>query len=157
MPGSIEIPLRDTDEVIELDFDQLPEGEEVLGILRQEQAQLHLWVNLALEYYRQGKVEDFVRLLEAGRTEARLDYRDFEQDQMTCLDTLAAYYVHKASREKNKDRKHELFTKATLLYTTADKIIMYTQVCLGEASLEDNLSSSTLVCEPPMRAVLRTD
>ncbi|KAH7966563.1 hypothetical protein HPB49_017742 [Dermacentor silvarum] len=127
MPGSIEIPLRDTDEVIELDVDQLPEGEEVLGILRQEQAQLHLWVNLALEYYRQGKVDDFVRLLEAGRTEARLDYRDFEQDQMTCLDTLAAYYVQKASKEKNKDRKHELFTKATLLYTTADKIIMYTQ------------------------------
>ncbi|EEC04797.1 tpr repeat nuclear phosphoprotein, putative [Ixodes scapularis] len=127
MPGSIEIPLRDTDEVIELDFDQLPDGDEVLGILRQEQAQLHLWVSLALEYYRQGKVEDFVRLLEAGRTEARLDYGDFEQDQMTCLDTLAAYYVHKASREKSKDRKHELFTKATLLYTTADKIIMYTQ------------------------------
>uniref|UniRef100_A0A2R5LJB8 Putative rna polymerase-associated protein ctr9 n=1 Tax=Ornithodoros turicata TaxID=34597 RepID=A0A2R5LJB8_9ACAR len=127
MPGSIEIPLRDTDEVIELDFDQLPDGEEVLGILRQEQAQLHIWVNLALEYYRQGKVEDFVRILEVSRTDARVDYRDFEQDQMTCLDTLAAYFVQKASKEKNKDKKMELFTKATFLYTTADKIIMYTQ------------------------------
>ncbi|XP_052800523.1 RNA polymerase-associated protein CTR9 homolog isoform X2 [Mya arenaria] len=46
---------------------------------------------------------------------------------MKALDTLAAYYVQKAHREKNKDRKRELFTQATLLYTTADKIIMYDQ------------------------------
>ena len=47
---------------------------------------------------------------------------------MKSLDTLAAYYVQKAHREKNKDLKRELFTQATLLYTTADKIIMYDQV-----------------------------
>lgn len=50
--GSIEIPLRDTDEVIELDLSQLPDGEETLTILKQEKAQLHIWVNLALGYYR---------------------------------------------------------------------------------------------------------
>ncbi|XP_076339000.1 RNA polymerase-associated protein Ctr9 [Tachypleus tridentatus] len=127
MAGSVEIPLRDTDEVIELDLDQLPEGDEVLGILRQEQAQLHLWVTLALEYYRQGKVEDFIKLLDISRSDANLDYRDFEHDQMKALDTLAAFYVQQANKEKNKDKKRELFTKATLLYTTADKIIMYDQ------------------------------
>ncbi|PSN41501.1 RNA polymerase-associated protein CTR9 [Blattella germanica] len=127
MAGSIEIPLRDTDEVIELDYDQLPDGLEVLSILRHEHAQLHLWVTLALEYYKQGKIEDFIRLLEASRGEANNDYRDFEKDQMRALDMLAAYYVQEANREKNKDKKRELFTKATLLYTTADKIIMYDQ------------------------------
>eukprot|EP00069_Balaena_mysticetus_P014856 bmy_22392T0 len=45
--GSIEIPLRDTDEVIELDFDQLPEGDEVISILKQEHTQLHIWIALA--------------------------------------------------------------------------------------------------------------
>ncbi|XP_067654573.1 RNA polymerase-associated protein CTR9 homolog isoform X2 [Haliotis asinina] len=125
--GSIEIPLRDTDEVIELDLDQLPEGDEVLSILRQEMAPLHLWVTLALEYYKQTYVEDFVKILEASRTDASLDYHNFERDQMRALDTLAAYYVQMAHREKNKDDKRELFTKATLLYTTADKIIMYDQ------------------------------
>lgn len=35
-------------QVIELGLDQLPEGDEVLGILRQEHAQLHIWVNLAV-------------------------------------------------------------------------------------------------------------
>lgn len=47
---------------------------------------------------------------------------------MTCLDTLAAYYVQQARKEKNKDAKKELITQATLLYTMADKIIMYDQV-----------------------------
>ncbi|RZF42744.1 hypothetical protein LSTR_LSTR007721 [Laodelphax striatellus] len=128
MANSIEIPLRDTtDEVIELYFDQLPEGDEVLGILRQENAQLHIWVNLALEYYKQGKINDFIKILEFSRIDANIDYRDFEKDQMRALDMLAAYYVQMANREKNKDKKKDLFLKANDLYTTADKIIMYDQ------------------------------
>lgn len=83
---------------------------------------------LQLEYYKQGKTEDFVKLLEAARIDGNLDYRDHEKDQMTCLDTLAAYYVQQARKEKNKDNKKELITQATLLYTMADKIIMYDQV-----------------------------
>lgn len=37
-------------QVIELQFDQLPEGDEVLSILRQENAQLHIWITLAVRY-----------------------------------------------------------------------------------------------------------
>lgn len=81
-----------------------------------------------LEYYKQYKIEDFIKILEASRIDANVDYRDYEKDQMRALDMLAAYYVQEANREKSKDRKRELFTKATLLYTTADKIIMYDQV-----------------------------
>jgi len=114
--------------VIELSFDQLPDGEEVLSILRQEHASLNLWVKLAEEYYRQGKSDEFVQILESARTEANSSYRDNEKDQMRALDMLAAFYVQVANKEKNKDKKRELFTKATLLYTTADKIIMYDQV-----------------------------
>ncbi|KAK0070685.1 hypothetical protein PV325_000194, partial [Microctonus aethiopoides] len=113
--------------VIELYLDQLPDGDEVLGILRQEHAQLHIWVNLALEYYKQRKIEDFIKILESSRIYANVNYRDYEKDQMRALDMLAAYYVQEANREKNKDKKRDLFTKATLLYTTADKIIMYDQ------------------------------
>ncbi|KAF7992065.1 hypothetical protein HCN44_001390 [Aphidius gifuensis] len=127
MAGSIEIPLRDTDEVIELYLEQLPEGDEVLSILRSEHAQLNIWVNLALEYYKQNKIEDFIKILESSRLDANIEYRDYEKDQMRALDMLAAYYVQEANREKNKDKKRDLFTKATLLYTTADKIIMYDQ------------------------------
>ncbi|VEN35073.1 unnamed protein product [Callosobruchus maculatus] len=126
MANVIEIPLN-TDEVIELYSDQLPDGDEVLGILRQEKSQLSVWVNLALEYYKQGKIDDFIKILESSRNEANVNYRDYEKDQMRALDMLAAYYVQKANKEKGKDKRRELFTKATLLYTTADKIIMYDQ------------------------------
>lgn len=81
-----------------------------------------------LEYYKQNKITDFLNILEASRKDANINYRDYEKDQMRALDMLAAYYVQKANHEKNKDAKRELFTKATLLYTTADKIIMYDQV-----------------------------
>ncbi|XP_074121882.1 RNA polymerase-associated protein CTR9 homolog [Sminthopsis crassicaudata] len=133
--GSIEIPLWNTDEVIEIDFHQLPEGDEVISILKQEHAQLHIWIALAQEYYKQGKTEDFVKLLEAARIDGNLNYEDHKKDQMTCLDTLAAYYVQQARKEKNKDNRKELITQATLLYTMADKIIMYDQNhLLGRAS-----------------------
>ncbi|MPC11630.1 RNA polymerase-associated protein CTR9 [Portunus trituberculatus] len=127
MSGCIEIPLRDSDEVIELDLSQLPEGEEVLGILTNEKVPLNYWVDLAVEYYKQKKEDDFVRILEASRTDANSIYRDSEKDQMRSFDTLAAYYVQKANKEKDKTVKKDLFQKATYLYTTADKIIMYDQ------------------------------
>ncbi|KYM99351.1 RNA polymerase-associated protein CTR9 like protein [Cyphomyrmex costatus] len=125
MAGSIEIPLRYTDEVIELHLDQLPDGDEVLEVLREEHAQLNIWVNLALEYYNQQKIDDFIKILESSRIDANIDYRDYEKDQMRALSMLAAYYVQEANKEKNKDKKSDLFTKAKLLYTTADKMFVY--------------------------------
>ncbi|GFU22362.1 RNA polymerase-associated protein CTR9 homolog [Nephila pilipes] len=125
MSNSIEIPLRDSDEVIDLKLEQLPDGEILLDILRKEQVALNIWVQVALEYYRQGKHQDFVKILDVSRTEANIDYSNMERDQMAALDKLSAYYVQQASKEKDRERKRELFTKATLLYTTADKIIMY--------------------------------
>jgi len=124
---SIEIPLRETDEVIELDLTLLPDVTEVLGILTQENTILQIWITLALEYYKQGKVEDFEKLLEKARGDANLNYKEHEKDQMICLDTLAAFYVQTARDEKNKERRTDLFMKATQLYTMADKIIMYDQ------------------------------
>jgi RNA polymerase-associated protein CTR9 len=78
-----------------------------------------------LAYYKQNKEEDFVQLLDRSRTDASLQYQEYEKDQMQALDTLAAYYVTKANKEKNRDKKRDLFAKATVLYTAADKIIMY--------------------------------
>lgn len=92
-----------------------------------------------LEYYKQNKILDFIKILEISRTEANVTYRDYEKDQMRALDMLAAYYVQEANREKNKDKKRELFTKATLLYTTADKIIMYDQVLACQIIIIPNL------------------
>ncbi|CAF1180570.1 unnamed protein product [Rotaria sordida] len=129
---SIEIPLHSGDEVIEVSLDQLPDGQEVLAILQQENCPLHIWVTLALEYYRQDKAKDFVEILKSAcneinnqRQQQTSGQRAQETDQMRCLDTLAAYYVKLGHREKAKEKKREYFTQATLLYTHADKILMY--------------------------------
>ena len=124
---SLEIPLRDTDEVIELDLEQLPEGEEILGILRTENVPLHIWLTLAKHYYKQEKMHDFVLLLENCHKDAATDYREQEKDKMLALDTLAAHYVSLGRKEKNKEARKKHFGKATSLYTQADKIIMYDQ------------------------------
>ena len=43
--------------------------------------------------------------------DADIDYPNHEKDQMSALDTLAAFHVEKARMEKNKDSKKELFSK----------------------------------------------
>ncbi len=52
--GSVEIPLKGSgdNEVIEIEFDRLPPADDIVHILTEESAQLHLWVTLAVEYYR---------------------------------------------------------------------------------------------------------
>ena len=46
-------------QVIELDLSQLPEGEEVLSILKQEQAPLHIWVTLAVSIIMSSRFHTF--------------------------------------------------------------------------------------------------
>lgn len=50
--------------VIELDFDQLPEGDEVISILKQEHTQLHIWIALAVSHWSSllSLIRRFVRL-----------------------------------------------------------------------------------------------
>ncbi|GMT18827.1 hypothetical protein PFISCL1PPCAC_10124, partial [Pristionchus fissidentatus] len=113
-------------EVIEMNVDDLPDGDDILSILRDEAAKLHVWITTAVEYYKQKRFEIFTRILELSGQEANLDYPGFEKDQVKALDTLAAFYVKKGHRERgSKEKRKDLFTKATLLYTTADKISMY--------------------------------
>lgn len=50
MPGKIDIPLKDNDEVIELDVDDLPDGAEALEILKQEQNHFIIWLRLAVSF-----------------------------------------------------------------------------------------------------------
>jgi len=47
--GKIEIPLSTSnDEVIELDLAELPDGTEVLEILKQEKTHFNTWLSLAV-------------------------------------------------------------------------------------------------------------
>lgn len=62
------IPVRQSDEFVELE--ELPkEVDDILDILMAEKAPLHIWLQVAREYYRNGQVEAFLRLLEEGANE----------------------------------------------------------------------------------------
>jgi RNA polymerase-associated protein CTR9 len=66
-PRHIDIPLKDNDEVLEVQVDQLPDDEnEIITILRDEESTRELYWQFALEYYRQGNQEAFVNLMEEG-------------------------------------------------------------------------------------------
>jgi RNA polymerase-associated protein CTR9 len=112
---TIEIPLKDSDEVIELNQDQLPDGEEVLSILKQENCPLHVWIRLSIAYYKQNKINDFVHILESSRTNANTNYKNHDKDMLKGLDTLAAHYVQQANKEKNKELKKEYCLKVFIL------------------------------------------
>ncbi len=43
--------------------------------------------------------------------DADISYPDHEKDQMTSLDTLAAYYVQLARKEKEREHKKEYFAQ----------------------------------------------
>ena len=71
---TIEIPIRNSEEVIELECSNLPEPDEVLQILVQEKAIMKIWIRLALEYWRQDRRQEFQQILEAARNDAGTDY-----------------------------------------------------------------------------------
>ncbi|GAA52741.1 RNA polymerase-associated protein CTR9 homolog [Clonorchis sinensis] len=125
--NSIEIPLRGGDEVIELDTDQLPDGEEVLNILNQEKAPLPIWINVAVAYYKKRLYDDFEKVLEEAYRNAA-DLQPYQEgDLVRLLDMLANYYGRKAYKEKTKEKKNQLIAHATRLFTSADRIDMYDQ------------------------------
>lgn len=83
-----------------------------------------------MQYYNEGNAEAFVKLLESSLIYGSYVYKNCDKDHMRALDTLAAYYVQTGYREKNTIKSQEYFNKASRLYTTADKIIMYDKVNL---------------------------
>ncbi|CAD6190371.1 unnamed protein product [Caenorhabditis auriculariae] len=117
-------------EVIEINVDDLPSGDEVMGILQAEQAKLVYWIHVAIQYYRAGRFAEFLNILESAGSQAFLDYPNVQNDQMRALDMLAAHHMQQGAHEKSKERRTELFNKATVLFNTADKIKMYDMVHL---------------------------
>ncbi|XP_017492305.1 PREDICTED: RNA polymerase-associated protein CTR9 homolog, partial [Rhagoletis zephyria] len=138
----IEIPLKASteEEVIELSIDNLPDVAELVDLLRNELSPLSLWLHAALTYYREGKEEEFRDILETVRADTEKSHLqltpwilemstmpDYKQDLLRILDTLAAYYVAQANKERNRERKKELQNKVAVLYTAGDKLTTESQ------------------------------
>jgi RNA polymerase-associated protein CTR9 len=63
---TILIPIKDSDNkvFIEVPVSELPQNaEEIIGVLRAEVAPLHVWLECAVNYYKQGNTEAFQAVL----------------------------------------------------------------------------------------------
>lgn len=131
--ASLDIPIRDevgreSEEVIQIFLDELPPVEELLGVLKAERADLKLWLQFAVEYYRQARFKEFENLLEEGCSpEVERFYAEDKDTRIALLNAYAAYKIDlgRPKPGENKQRKREkgkYLTEALDFLNRADRI-----------------------------------
>ncbi|KAJ2472161.1 protein required for normal CLN1 and CLN2 G1 cyclin expression [Coemansia sp. RSA 2322] len=114
----IEVPIDNSNDVLEIDCSQLPEhAAEICDILENEGSALRFYQLFALEYYKQGQVEEAVVALKRGMAKAKAND---QTAKVPLLNFLASIYVQKAKTAAG-DREIML-TMATTLLTEAERI-----------------------------------
>ncbi|KAJ1651451.1 protein required for normal CLN1 and CLN2 G1 cyclin expression [Dispira simplex] len=131
----IEIPLRETDNILVIDPNQLPVPvEELCEILVQEETPLHYYLQLAVVYYQQNHANEAIQMLKEGLSRARAIDPVHKVPLINCL---ASIYLQKARRsrlnslgdgstgpilEEASGEQEQYFELATALYNEADRI-----------------------------------
>ncbi|KAG0578736.1 hypothetical protein KC19_4G046400 [Ceratodon purpureus] len=118
------IPVQNTSEEVRVALEQLPaDATDILDILKAEQAPLNLWLTFAREYFKQGKVAEFLQILEEGSSpEIDEYYSDVKYDRIAILNALGAYYTNLGRVESKQREKDEHFIRATQYYNKASRI-----------------------------------
>uniref|UniRef100_A0A2N9ICI7 Uncharacterized protein n=1 Tax=Fagus sylvatica TaxID=28930 RepID=A0A2N9ICI7_FAGSY len=121
------IPVQNSEEEVRVALDQLPrDAADILDILKAEQAPLDLWLIIAREYFKQGKVEQFRQILEEGSgPEIDEYYSDVRYERIAILNALGAYYSYLGKIETKQREKEEHFILATQYYNKASRIDMH--------------------------------
>ncbi|CAI9100700.1 OLC1v1037856C1 [Oldenlandia corymbosa var. corymbosa] len=121
------IPVQNSEEEVRVALDQLPrDASDIVDILKAEQAPLDLWLIIAREYFKQGKIEQFRLILEEGSS-PDIDeyYADVRYERIAILNALGAYYSYLGKIEAKQKEKEEYFIKATQYYNRASRIDMH--------------------------------
>ena len=144
--ATILIPVQGSEEVVEVSCADLPDdANDIVDILQAEMAPLDLWLKFAVEYYKQGKLEQFKLLLdplvELEAQGALYDQFGTEPAVKTqfiaILNALAGYHMVGATRERDKQRKKAGFDQAKKYYDAADIIdVKDGRAMLGVAVLD---------------------
>ncbi|MCO5577224.1 hypothetical protein L7F22_031049 [Adiantum nelumboides] len=118
------IPVQNSSEEVRVDLDQLPrDAADILDILKAEQAPLNLWLVFAREYFKQGKIKEFLQILEEGSSpEIDEYYSDVKYDRIAILNALGAYYSNLGKVETKQRERDEYFIRATHYYNKASRI-----------------------------------
>ncbi|KAG8376213.1 hypothetical protein BUALT_Bualt09G0039700 [Buddleja alternifolia] len=118
------IPVQNSEEEVRVALDQLPrDATDILDILKAEQAPLDLWLIIAREYFKQGKLEQFKQILEEGSSpEIDEYYADVRYERIAILNALGAYYSYLGKIETKQREKEDYFIQATKYYNKASRI-----------------------------------
>lgn len=121
------IPVQNSEEEVRVVLDQLPrDASDILDILKAEQAPLDLWLIIAREYFKQGKVEQFRQILEEGSSpEIDEYYAEVRYERISILNALGAYHSYLGRIETKQREKEEHFIQATQYYNKASRIDMH--------------------------------
>ncbi|KAG6435758.1 hypothetical protein SASPL_100633 [Salvia splendens] len=121
------IPVQNSEEEVRVALDQLPrDATDILDILKAEQAPLDLWLIIAREYFKQGKVDQFKQILEEGSSpEIDEYYADVRYERIAILNALGAYYSYLGKIETKYREKEDYFIQATKYYNKASRIDMH--------------------------------
>ncbi|XP_031267897.1 protein CTR9 homolog isoform X2 [Pistacia vera] len=151
------IPVQNSEEEVRVALDQLPrDASDILDILKAEQAPLDLWLIIAREYFKQGKVEQFRQILEEGSSpEIDEYYADVRYERIAILNALGAYYTYLGKIETKQREKEEHFILATQYYNKASRIDMHEpstwvgkgQLLLAKGEVEQASSAFKIVLE----------
>ncbi|XP_006647244.2 protein CTR9 homolog [Oryza brachyantha] len=154
--ASVYIPVQGTEEEVRVALDQLPaDASDILDILKAEQAPLHLWLIIAREYFKQGKIEQFRQILEEGSgPEIDEYYADVKYERIAILNALGAFHTFLGKVER-AHQKEAHFKEATQYYNRASRIdetepstwIGRGQLCVAKRDLQMASDSFKIVLD----------
>ncbi len=151
VPSPVMIPMHNSEEAIELEPNNLPEDpDEILDVLIGEIAPLYIWLQVALLYGSKNMWDAFEKiLLEATkpRTEEKYSGKRDQMDKIYILNSLSAYYINKAEKEKDLSMKNELLGRSSVFLGFAreiDQVNALTLVSLGYLELAHGKSNEAL-------------
>ena len=148
------IPVQGSEEVVEVAISELTEMDpnDVIDILQAELASLDLWLRFAVEYYKLGRTDAFVQMLEPlVELQSQpsqmvgvpnLLHEQFGNDKsvkkqfLEILNALAAFHAVSGSRARDKATRKSEFELAKKYYDTAETFdLLSTTTHVGHAML----------------------
>ncbi|KAG2448186.1 hypothetical protein HYH02_006771 [Chlamydomonas schloesseri] len=142
MADRIYVPVVDSNEIVAIDLNQLPESsEDLLDLLVSEAAPLSTWFDCARAYLQHGRLDAFDHIYETATSEetAVEVERYFGQkptyERIQFFTARAAILIAQARDEKQADAKARLLSEAKKLITTAGSLDPNEQLVLLTSGL----------------------
>eukprot|EP01083_Nonionella_stella_P178420 630226_1 len=117
------VPVLDSYTAVKLDLDNLPEDpKHITNLLQGELAPLELWIRVAVQYWKDGSIENFKEIVDAGTDkEVEKHYPKQIIERNMLLNLKAAYFLNRA-REKSGEERVAILEECVAVYNQCNKL-----------------------------------